>query len=111
LKVEHLIENNNAIITIHGNINLYELHFIKDVFEIIRLNTDIKKIILDLKDVEFIDSSGIGLLIVQANKSKQNDEIFVLANLSRSVDQVMRVASIKKLFYKADSIEEALKIE
>ncbi|MCB1143780.1 MAG: STAS domain-containing protein [Leptospiraceae bacterium] len=109
MKVEHRIEKDCAIIKINGNINLYELHYIKDIFEIIQ-GIDLNRIILDLNDVEFIDSSGIGLLIVQANKARERKQLFILSNLSRSVDQVLRIASFKKLFLKTDSLEQAMTI-
>jgi len=107
VKVEHFIQDKSGIIKISGNVNLYELYMIRDSFEEFQEKA-LEKVILDLSEVDYIDSSGIGLLIAQATKYKDKQIKFVLASINKSIEHVFRVTSFAKLFLKSPSLNEAL---
>ncbi|PKL37242.1 MAG: hypothetical protein CVV44_16545 [Spirochaetae bacterium HGW-Spirochaetae-1] len=59
------------------------------------------KLLLDLHDLEYIDSSGIGVLISTAKALRKNSGDVVLANASSDVRNVFKVVNLQsfiKLF-------------
>lgn len=56
-----------------------------------------KELILDFKEVEFMDSSGIGLVLGRYRLMQELEGKLVLRNLPRHLQRVMRVAGIGNL--------------
>ncbi len=65
------------------------------------------RVILDLSDVEFIDSSGLGA-IVAAMKQLEGERRLDLAGLTPTVDKVFRLTRMDTVFRLFNSLEDAL---
>lgn len=109
MKVEHSIKNNAGIIKISGNVNLYELYMLRDAFEELQDKT-LERVVLDLSEVDYIDSSGIGLLIAQATKMREKQMKFILSSINQSIEHVFKMTSFAKLFLKSPSLIDALEM-
>lgn len=108
MKVEYSVLDTTGIVKIEGNVNLYELHMLREAFENFQ-EKPLTKVILDLSGVDYIDSSGIGLFIAQAAKYRDKKIRFYLASINKSIEHVFKVTSFAKLFLKSDSLEDAIK--
>ncbi len=65
----------------------------------------IYKVIIDFRDVSFMDSSGIGVLINRYKKViEQGGELYIV-NTNERVDKIFTVSGIYKIINKIDSIE------
>lgn len=56
------------------------------------------KFILDLRNVKFIDSTGIGALISALKTSRQNDGNFQLCALQKEVYSLLTLMKLDKVF-------------
>ncbi|MCX7997618.1 MAG: STAS domain-containing protein [Leptospiraceae bacterium] len=101
-------ENGCAIFTLSGRVHLYEIQPLRDKFEEIRSRT-FNKIIVDMGNVEHIDSSGIGILIAQASRYKERDIPFILVGIRKNLEHLFRLTSFSTLFVKLHDVKEALK--
>ncbi|MDK2802003.1 MAG: anti-sigma factor antagonist [Oscillospiraceae bacterium] len=75
-------------------------HSAKDIRE--QIDLEIKnhlpsKLILDFKNVSFMDSSGIGLVMGRYKSMKSIDGGIQLKNLSSHISKVMKLAGIEKI--------------
>lgn len=96
-------EGDSCILAISGIVGLSEL----DEFESIindKLSQNEKNIILDFRDVDYIDSSGIGLL-VRLNKAVKNSGAQI--SFTRVKDSVMRILKITGVDQIMNFIEES----
>lgn len=64
-------------------------------------------IVLDLSQVVFIDSSGIGALVFGCRRSREKNGALTLAALSEQVRHVLGVMGLLKVFAVFDTVEEA----
>ena len=55
-----------------------------------------KEVIMDLSNVSFMDSSGIGLIIGRYNLAKLIDASIVLQNPTSSIKRVLELSNISK---------------
>ncbi|HMV77059.1 MAG TPA: STAS domain-containing protein [Leptospiraceae bacterium] len=108
MQLKQEIKNRAGIVTVTGKIYLYEIHSLRETLEDYFQRTDLKHVILELSDVDFIDSSGIGLLVANAAKFKEKGVSFCLVNLNSSVEHLFRLTAIARLFKRFNSIDEAL---
>jgi anti-sigma B factor antagonist len=83
----------HKIVILNGEMDYFSSKDIKDaIFTLIHENT--KSIILDLKDVTFIDSAGMGLLINLNREMSNNNGKIALLNLSKDIFSLIKLATL-----------------
>jgi N-acetylglucosaminyldiphosphoundecaprenol N-acetyl-beta-D-mannosaminyltransferase len=65
--------------------------------------------LLELGSVEFIDSTGIGLLIRLQKKARANGRQFILVNPSICVSRALRLMKLEEFFISAPNLDSAAK--
>jgi anti-sigma B factor antagonist len=96
------------IIDIIGEMDLYNSYKLKEVF-MKMLEKKIEKIIINMEDVEYIDSSGIGALIYITSTIKKINLRFAVANVHGSVKKVIDLTKLAGFFPIQPNMEEAIK--
>jgi anti-sigma B factor antagonist len=66
-------------------------------------------VVMDLGNVGFLDSQGLGALISCLKVLRQGDGTFVLTNLSEPVEAVLRITRLLRVFDVFPTVEEALR--
>jgi stage II sporulation protein AA (anti-sigma F factor antagonist) len=69
----------------------------------------IAKLILDFKDVSFMDSSGIGVVIGRYKKMTTKNGKICIANVNNSVKRVFDLSGMFKIIKVYENLEQALK--
>jgi len=65
-----------------------------------------KKLLIDLSDVEYIDSSGVASLVEGFQVARIQDQKFALVGVSKAAMQVLQLARLDKVFTIIDSIDD-----
>ena len=66
-----------------------------------------KRVLVDLSDVKYIDSSGLGWLIVCQKRFQEHQGALVLHSLPQLVSNVLKVVKLDQVFTIADDAEAA----
>ena len=108
MKVSIRDEGSAAIIELEGEMMLG--HEANDFHEAIRsaLDNNKKKIIVDMKNVHFISSWGIGILIHGYTTTKNKETDFVLAAVPDKVSKVFEITKLNSVFQKYGTVEAAM---
>lgn len=69
---------------------------------------DANRVLVDLSDVTYIDSSGVASLVEALQVSKKNDTGFALAAASEPTRRVLELARLDKVFTIYETVEAAL---
>lgn len=67
-----------------------------------------RQLVVDLGNVEFVDSSGLGALIATLKVLRARDGDMVLANVTEAVRSVLEITRLLRVFDVYDTPEEAL---
>ena len=73
-------------------------------------NTEEQNIILDLSDCSYCDSSGLSAILVGNRLCEDSEGIFIICNLSPSVEKMIKLAMLDSILVIASNLEEAEKI-
>ena len=68
-----------------------------------------KKVVLDLSDVKFMNSSGLGMLISGLTTMKKNDGALKLAGATEKIESLLIITKLITIFESYDSVDEAIK--
>ncbi len=103
------LENDIVLLSIEGDIDLYTASDLKDnIFE--QLDFGKTKIIIDLENVTYIDSSGIGTLITSLSKIKKLNGQMCIINVYDSVKKVFELTKLTTFFRIYPDEAEAVRI-
>lgn len=70
---------------------------------------NIKNIIFDFQDVDFLDSSGIGMIMGRYKKVIYIGGKVAVTSVNSSVDRIFRLSGLYKIIEKHNTVNEALK--
>lgn len=84
--------------------------FREKTMNILKTHQDLRVLIIDLSQLTFMDSSGLGTLIDLQKKSNDSGREIKLTSLRKEVRLVFEITRAYKLFDIFDSTEEALRV-
>ena len=100
-------KNGHAVVSMHGTlIGPEKSQQLKQQLEELS-KTDINKIIIDMQNVNFTDSTGIGVLIICFKKVKQAGGNLIIANANATVRNILSITKLDNIFQIYDSVDEA----
>lgn len=89
---------NHQVVKVSGDVDLYNVGDLKrSVFQLID-DGDIESLIVDMKAVNYIDSSGVGALVAAHKKMKTQGGKFALMGLTEDVLNILRLATLDQFF-------------
>jgi anti-anti-sigma factor len=97
-------DGNRLILKLRGKLSLETVH---NFIEMVRPE-GATQLILDMREVSFLDSAGVGALVQLFVHRRNLGKGFALTGLSKQSNAVMQVAGLTKLLAVHNSVEEAL---
>ncbi len=101
--------NETYIIDIQGELDLYHSFKLKELVSKM-LEKKITRFIINMEEVEYIDSSGIGALIYVVSTVKKQNHQIVICNIHGSVLKVIELTKLVGYFPMANSIDESIQM-
>ncbi|MDD5067641.1 MAG: STAS domain-containing protein [bacterium] len=86
-----------VVLGVRGNLNMNNVHFIKQIFEN-EINKGVKFIVIDMKDLTYIDSSGIGSLINLMSKLRSISGQICLMNMRQDIERIFSMTKLLSFF-------------
>jgi anti-sigma B factor antagonist len=98
-----------TVVDVSGRISLgEESAALRDLIRDLLQKGD-RKIVLNLADVQYIDSSGLGTLVAAVSTARREGGDMKLANLTDKIGDLMQVTRLYTVFEIADSEASAIK--
>ena len=94
------------VIRLGGELDLYNAPQVRDALQ--RASADgAQMVVVDLSEVEFIDSTGLGILI-EARTKLANRSAFLLAGPGLETRRALEISGLDKHFSVHETVEDAL---
>ena len=93
----------NYIIDVNGEMDLYNSYRLKELV-MKMLEKKVERFIINLENVDYIDSSGIGALIYICSTIKKMNLKLIISNIHGSVKKVIELTKLMGYFPIANSI-------
>ncbi|MBV6492506.1 MAG: putative anti-sigma factor antagonist [Turneriella sp.] len=89
---------NHKVVRVIGDVDLYNVGDLKrSVFELID-EGDTNSLVIDMANVNYIDSSGVGALVAAHKKMKTQGGKFGLLGLTEDVLNILKLATLDQFF-------------
>lgn len=83
--------------------------FVKGEFTILLHTEDVKKLILDLSEVEYCDSSGLSSILLAFRILQSNEGQIRLASPTKNVKTLIEISQLDRVLVICNSVDEAIK--
>lgn len=104
LEVEE--RNGHTVLSVKGEVDVYTAPRLRE--RLVELVTDGKrKIVVDLEGVDFLDSTGLGVLVGGLKRLRSNDGEMTLVSTQSRILKVFEITGLTKVFSIHDSVEAA----
>lgn len=99
--------NNNLLVQFRGELDHHTTENVRQKIDQQYFDQRIKNIILDLRGLTFMDSSGIGLIMGRYRNCLEKNGKMAVVNDSVYVDKILRMSGLLKIINVYPTIESA----
>jgi anti-sigma B factor antagonist len=100
-------EADRVVLRLNGELDLASVPLLESTVQSSTLD-DPATIVLDLRGLEFIDSTGLRAILLQDKRSAERGQTFALVRGSEQVQRLMRMTGVDEHLKLIDSPEEIL---
>jgi anti-anti-sigma factor len=102
----------HGVVTLHGALNAGVADRFRDqCVQWLKEHENVRRLVLDLEEMEFIDSAGLGVLISLLKRLGERGGDIRLARMQKKARVVFQITRTYKIFEIFDSVAEALSAE
>lgn len=107
LLIDMETKNNSVIIRPHGDIDMARSPLFRDKLLDVHKSKP-ARIIIDLENVPYMDSSGVATLVEALQISRKNQTRLLLCNLQERVISIFEIARLDTVFAIHNDLQEAV---
>lgn len=100
--------DDTLIIYLTGDIDQHVVSNMRSEIDLTIRQNNIKNIIFDFKEVEFMDSSGLGMILSRYKSIKQTEGELMLSNVSENTMRLFDMVGIRKIIKIYDTVEDCI---
>ena len=100
--------NDKLVVTLVGELDHHSAEEVRVKIDDRIERDNIKKVIMDFKEVTFMDSSGIGVVIGRLKKVQNRDGKVCIINVNKRVDKVFTLSGLYKIITVYNNVDDAL---
>ncbi len=108
MQIKHVTSGDVAVLHLQGKImggpDATSLH--EKLHELIETGT--RSVVIDLRDVDWMNSSGLGILIGGLSAIRKSGGDLRLASVTEKIEEVLRITKLDRVFDVYGSTEEAV---
>jgi len=87
-------------VLLKGELDEYSSVYTRDVLDKLLSGSGFKQVIMDLSELEFMDSTGVGVLIGRYKKMKAKNIPIYLCNPNSSIERIFRISGLYEIMPK-----------
>lgn len=97
MDIEFRDHGEHKVVEVSGEVDLYNVSELKKALFSVTDGSN-PSVIVDMKNVNYMDSSGIGALVAGQKKMKAHSGKFALMNIHEDVLNILKLATLDKFF-------------
>lgn len=93
LQIDVRHEHNRVVVGLHGELDLLGTPLLEGEMESAAID-DAETVVLDLRELRFIDSAGLRVILAAHERSQQRGQAFALSRGSAQVQRLLSIAGL-----------------
>lgn len=110
MSLECKIVNRNLIVQLKCELDHHNAQYIREKIDKLIERHNIKNIIFDFSEMDFMDSSGIGVIMGRYKILSHSGGLVAVVNIKPSIDRIFSLSGLYKIIKKYDNVDLALNL-
>lgn len=103
------VKGRTLLIELAEDLDHHNAVFVREVAEEMQERYPVNTVVFDFRGVEFMDSSGIGVIMGRYRHVAAQGGCIKVAGIGKSVNRIFELSGLYKLVKKYDTVEAALR--
>ena len=95
--MEHDREKDTVTVYVTGELDHYSAQSVRRELDTLISRPGVKRLVLDLKDMNFMDSSGIGVILGRYRELRERGGSVAVRNMNPQVEKVFTLSGMKQV--------------
>lgn len=100
MQIKSRLVNGALYVLLCGELDEHSANYTRDAMDKIFTNPNLNKIVIDLSELDFMDSTGIGVLIGRYKKMKDKNVPIYIANPSAHAEKIFKMTGLYQIMPK-----------
>ena len=100
MEIKNRIYNNTLYISLSGELDEMTANFTRNEMDSLLNNLNFKQIVIDLGELTFMDSTGIGILIGRYKKMKNKNIPIFICNPNHHIEKIFKMTGLYEIMPK-----------
>ncbi|MBF0287700.1 MAG: STAS domain-containing protein [SAR324 cluster bacterium] len=109
MEITHQIKDKIGVFLINGILAENKLKQIRKYMDPFMENSDLEGIVVDFKNIEYVDSSGVGMLVAWYRDLKEQQKNLALFQVNKEINKMFKLVGINAMINIFPTEEEALR--
>ena len=105
---EQKLNGHRHVVSVRGEIDLFTAPELKQVL-IEAIEDGRSRVVVDLSDVSFLDSTALGVLIGAVKRLHSRDGALAIVNVDANIAKTFEITGLDKIFTIVPTVEDALR--
>ena len=101
MKIEHFKKSSELHVKLCGELDEHSGSYVRTTLDTLTDETDVKRLYIDMSELSFMDSTGIGVLIGRYKRLKPRGVQIFLQAPTKAVDRVLGLSGVYTIMTKA----------
>mgnify|MGYP002522409925 CR=1 FL=1 len=94
--------NDTLVISLAGELDEHSANYVRDLMDNLMSKSNARQVIVDLGQLDFMDSTGIGVMIGRYKKMKSRGIPIFVTNPSKQIDKIFMMTALYDVMPKID---------
>lgn len=100
MTVKHRIYDGTLYMVLCGELDEHAATYVRNEMDSVLLNNKYRQIIIDLSELDFMDSTGVGVLIGRYKKMKEFGIPIFISNPSKHAEKIFKMTGLYEIMPK-----------
>ena len=100
MEIKSKVKNGTLYMLLSGELDEYSANYTRDCMDTLISSNNFNKLIIDMNDLEFMDSTGIGVLIGRYKKLKTKNIYMYITNPNNHIERIFKMSGLYEIIPK-----------
>ena len=100
MEIKSKIISGTLYILLQGELDEYSANYTRDTLDNLILKNNFNKLVIDMHDLEFMDSTGVGVLIGRYKKLKSKKIFMYVVNPNSHIEKIFKMSGLYEIIPK-----------
>lgn len=109
MNVNFSVRGNTLVAFVSGELDQHNASQLREQIDLRITHTNVKKLVFDFSGLDFMDSSGIGVIIGRYKLMRALNGTVSVVCKKRSVEKILELSGIRRIINVYDTLSDAIK--